>query len=186
MSAEHTPEHRNEPERSSAELEAAAKEQLEQLRHHETNENETADRRAEVAREAIHRVEHHQTHEQPPVAETRKHHVQHILDPKQNYAHTLASVQRRLKPASKAFSKVIHAPIVEATSDALERTVARPSVTTGAGWTAFIVGLIFYLTARHYGYTLSGSELLISFLIGGVAGLAIEWLWRMLFGHHRH
>jgi hypothetical protein len=58
--------------------------------------------------------------------------------------------------------------------------VARPSVAAGATWTALIVGAVFYFTARHYGYMLSGSELLFSFVAGAVIGLAVEGLWRSL------
>lgn len=188
MSAEHTPEHRGGPEQSSAELETAAREQLENLRHHEAQEADNPDRRAEAAREVIHRQEQQPAPEQPPAAEThhKPRHLQHILDPRLNYAHTLASLQRRLKPAQRAFSKVIHAPVVERTSEALEKTVARPSVTAGAGWTAFVVGLIFYLTARRYGYSLSGSEIVLSFFVGGLLGFVLEWLWRNVFHRHHH
>jgi hypothetical protein len=185
MSAEHQPERRGGAEQSSAELESAAQERLEQLRQPESQEAADPDRRAEAAREVIHKVEHKPAPE-PAAAETHKAHpVSRILNPQLNYAHTLASVQHRLKPAQRAFSKVIHAPIVETTSEALERTVARPSVTAGAGWTGLVVGLIFYLTARHYGYRLSGSEIILSFLIGGLVGLLLEWLWRNVF-HRRH
>jgi hypothetical protein len=186
VSVEHTPEHRGGPEQSSAELETAARERLEQLKHHESAETDDSGRRAEAAREVIHRQEQQPKHEQTPAAETHKQHPVHrILNPQLNYAHTLASLQRRLKPAQRTFSKVIHTPVVERTSEALEKTVARPSVTAGAGWTAFAVGLVFYLTARRYGYTLSGSEMIASFFVGGLLGLVLEWLWRGL-RHRRH
>jgi hypothetical protein len=183
MSQEHQPEHLRGPEHSSAELEAAARERMDQLRHHENKEADNPDRRAEAAREVIHRQEQAPRPEQPPAAETHKPHHR-LLNPHLNYAHTLTSLQHRLKPAARTFSKVIHAPIVERTSDALENTVARPSVAAGAGWTAFIVGAIFYFTARHYGWALSGSEMILSFIVGGLLGLLIEFIWRSLFRRH--
>ena len=186
MSAEHQPEHQRGAEHSSAELEAAARERMEQLRQPEATPEDSPDRRAEAAREVIHKQEHQQpAPEQPPAAE--KHHQPHhrLLNPVLNYAHTMASMQRHLKPASRAFSKVIHAPIVERTSEALEKTVARPSVMAGAGWTAVIVGSIFYLTARRYGYVLSGSEMFVAFVVGGLLGLLIEFIGRSLFRRHR-
>ncbi len=60
----------------------------------------------------------------------------------------------------------------------MEKTVARPSLMLGTTWTALIVGSIFYLTARHYGFTLSGSELLFSFVVGALLGLVLEGLWQ--------
>ena len=97
-----------------------------------------------------------------------------------NYTDTLASVQRRLSPTSRRFSKAIHAPIVEKTSAVLEKTVMRPSVTLGATWTALIVGLIFYWTARHYGFKLSGSEMILALVVGGLIGAGIEWCGHLL------
>ncbi len=106
--------------------------------------------------------------------------IHQVLNHRLNYAQTLASVQRKLNPISRNFSQVIHTPVVEKTSEALESTVARPSVLLGSTWTALIVGTIFYLTARHYGYTLSGSELLFSFVVGALLGLVLEGAWHSL------
>ena len=58
----------------------------------------------------------------------------------------------------------------------LEKTVMRPSVTLGATWTALIVGVVFYWTARHYGFRLSGSEMILALIVGGLLGAGLEWL----------
>jgi hypothetical protein len=92
----------------------------------------------------------------------------------------MAHLRRRLKPANRAFSQVIHTPVIEATSETLENTVARPSVLLGTVWTALIVGGIFYLTARFFGYSLSGSELLFSFIVGGLLGIVGEGVVRAI------
>jgi len=96
------------------------------------------------------------------------------LDPKQAYTDTMASIQRHLSSPSKTFSKVIHSPAVEKTSEAVGQTVLRPSVTLGASSTALLVGAFTYWLAKHYGYAISGSTILLSLLVGGVAGLMIE------------
>ena len=93
------------------------------------------------------------------------------------YNETLTSLQNKMTPGDKAFSKVIHNPVVENTSEALENTIMRPSVVMGTTWTAFIVGLIFYLTARYYGFKLSGSEMLLALVGGAALGLLIEGIW---------
>jgi hypothetical protein len=94
-----------------------------------------------------------------------------------NYSDTLGSVQNRLSPGSRTFSKIIHAPAVEHSSELLERTIMRPSVVMGTTWTAFIVGLIFYLTARYYGFKLSGGEMLLALFGGALLGLTLEGIW---------
>ncbi len=182
MSAEHHTQHHERSEQATAELEAARTEKLEDLRGNLETASETdpAHQRAEAAREVIHQQD--QAPEPAPAVETesRPFSLRPILNHKLNYAQTLASVQRKLTPLSRSFSRVIHTPIVEKTSEALENTVARPSVIFGATWTALIVGGIFYFTARMYGYALSGSELLFSFVVGAVLGLVLEGVWRVL------
>jgi hypothetical protein len=183
MSQEHQPQHHERNEQAAHELESAAREQMERLRHHENSPEHDQERRAEAAREAIHHQE--QAPEPQPAPETENHapdsHRQ--LLPKLNFQDTMRSMQRHLSPASRTFSKIIHTPAVEKTSEALEQTVSRPSVTLGATWTALIVGGLAYLVARHYGYHLSGSELLFSFLVGGIIGILGEGLFRAFKRH---
>jgi hypothetical protein len=136
--------------------------------------------RAEAAREIINYQEHAPETDPEPTPEPSAPKVRvPFIDHKLNYADTMRSVQKRLSPASRTFSKVIHAPIIEKTSEVLENTVARPSVTLGTTLTALLVGSVFYLTAYHFGYMLSGSELLFSFIVGALIGIVIEGLWRV-------
>jgi hypothetical protein len=165
---------------SSPDLETARAEKLAELNEaFKTAETaESNEKRADKAREVIHQ----QTEQAPPPAEAaapapaRPAYLNHRL----NYHQTLASMQRKLPELSQAVSRIIHAPAVEKASEVLESTVARPSVLLGSTWTALIVGTIFYLVARHYGYALSGSELLFSFVVGALLGLAGEGLWLLL------
>jgi hypothetical protein len=186
MSVEHQPKPTESNERATAELEAARAEKYKELRQNlETSAEDDPDRRAEAARKArdvINKKPETAPEPEPaPAAEKPKGTITiPFINHQLNYAQTLASIQRKLSPASRTFSKVIHTPAVEKTSEALEKTVARPSVTLGASWTALIVGGIFYLTARTYGYQLSGSELLFSFIVGAVLGLVLEGLWRLI------
>jgi hypothetical protein len=89
-------------------------------------------------------------------------------------------MQRKLPTLSRYLSQIIHSPALEKTGEILETTIARPSVLLGSTWTALVVGTIFYVTARRYGYALSGSELLFSLIVGGLLGLAGERLWRLI------
>jgi len=156
----------------SAELEAMATERREQLAEGKSEQAPDDQERAERARETI---RHHE--DQPAQAEythTPAAHRPLLLDKALNYKQTLASLQRQLSPASRRFSKVIHQPAIEKTSEVLEQTVLRPSIALGATTTAFIVGAFFYLTARHYGFALSGTEIVLSLVVGAMIGLAIE------------
>jgi hypothetical protein len=178
MSVEHHPESVERTEQATAELEAARAERLAELRQSAETDADSPEQRAEAAREAI---AGHEQAPTPDAAETHPRPAQRPhFDPKLSYRQTMASLRRQLGPVSRRFSQVIHTPIIEKTSEKLENTIARPSVVFGATWTAVIVGGIFYFTARSYGYPLSGSELLFSFLIGGLLGVVIEGLWRAI------
>ncbi len=181
MSVEHQPKPGQNHERDhQAELASMAKEQLERQSVSPEAAAEHAEQRAEAAREVINQPEPEQQtpaqEQEAAPAPTFAARIDHAL----NYSQTMASLQRKLTPASRAFSKVIHIPVVEKTSEALEQTVMRPSVVAGATWSAFITGLVFYVVARLYGWTLSGTEMLVALVAGGILGIALEGLARLL------
>lgn len=166
--------HEHEPKgpEQSAEIAEAAGEALKRIEHTAEVVGENAAEKIEAAREIIEK----QAEAPAPAAEkevTKKHHPTR-LDKKATYWQTVHAMQRRLKPASRKFSKIIHNPSIEQASEFVGKTVMRPSVTLGATSTALIVGAFFYLTARRYGYVLSGSEVLLSLLVGGLLGVIIE------------
>lgn len=160
----------------AAELEQMAEKQLENFEHH--SPEQAQEKKAEHARQAVERAPEpgHKASEQAPrhtAPPTR-------LDKMVAYRHTLKSLQKHLKPASRRFSKFIHTPVVEKASEVLENTVMRPSVTLGASLTALVVGGFFYFAARNYGFTLSGSEFIFSMLIGAILGGFTEVIWRLV------
>lgn len=87
--------------------------------------------------------------------------------------------QNMSKP-ERTFSKVIHQPLVEKTSEALGKTVARPSGVIGATVAAFIGLLSIYSIAKFAGFELSGSEMPILLLIGFGIGLLCEWSFKTI------
>lgn len=179
MSERHhdTPEHSKSPEHS-AELAEAAGEALKRIEHTAEVVGENAAEKLVAAREAIEK----QAEAPVPTAEkeaTKKHHPTR-LDKKSSYWQTVHAMQRRLKPASREFSKFIHNPSVEQASDVVGKTVLRPSVALGATSTALIVGAFFYFTARQYGFLLSGSEFIVSMLVGGILGTILEFSFKAI------
>ena len=132
----------------------------------------------EQAREKLHSVE-------LPAKRTEQapHTAPSTWERLREYRHTLISLQHRLKPSQRRFSRFIHAPAVEKISEKLESTVARPSITLGATLTAALVGGFFYITARRSGFALSGSEFIASLIIGGLIGLSLEFISKSLRRH---
>lgn len=172
----------------------------EQLPSIDTTELEQRPRSAEQSQEALERPEQRQerletareaVQKQPERASTPTEREAAPtnpvtrLDRAMNYKHTIKSLQRQLSPASRTFSKMIHAPVIEKASEVTARTVFRPSVTLGASLVALLVGGITFFTAKNYGFALSGSEFLLSLLVGGVIGVGLEGVGKLLRRRHR-
>ena len=162
-----------------AEIERAAAERLKQLER-SPEQHESKEASVEAAREQLVHIEAAPSHtEVTPVAEPSA--PRAILSKSANYRQTMVTLRHRLGPTSRSFSKLIHTPIVEKTSAVIGSTVLRPSVSLGATTTAvFLTGFI-YLYARHYGFLLRGSEIWITLILGGVLGLFIEAVYKLLF-----
>ena len=95
---------------------------------------------------------------------------------------TMESVQQQLSPAERAFSKIIHNPVIESISNAASKTVARPNAILAGSITACIVVLAVYLIARQYGYALSGAETIFAFAFGWIVGIVYDFLKAMITG----
>lgn len=100
-----------------------------------------------------------------------------------SYRKTMRSMQSQLSTPSRAFSKVIHNPVVEKTSDIVGNTVARPNLII-AGAIGAIASIVVYLLAKNYGYLLTGSETIVLFITGWVVGAVIEYA-RVGFGNRK-
>jgi len=89
---------------------------------------------------------------------------------------TLAHVQAELPPTERAFSKVIHNPAVEKTSEVVGSTIARPNAILSGAVVAFFAVLAVYLIAKNLGYVLSGFETIAAFIVGWVIGVVYDYL----------
>lgn len=92
----------------------------------------------------------------------------------QTFEKTLSSVRRKLNPAEKQFSRIIHNQAVEKTSDLAAKTVARPTGILFGGIFAFLGSSAAYLLARHLGGELRLGIFAATFLGGYLAGLLVE------------
>lgn len=101
-------------------------------------------------------------------------------DKEQSFNATMREVRTQMSPMNRAFSKIIHQPAIEKTSEFIGNTIARPNAILSGSLTAFLFTASFYLIARFNGYPLSGSETIASFVVGWCVGLIIDYI-RLLF-----
>ncbi len=112
----------------------------------------------------------------------QRHGVVNKKQKKASYKQHMSKLQAELPPSQRAFSKVIHNPIVEKTSDVVGGTIARPNAILSGAVVAFIAVLAVYLIAKHYGYVLSGFETIGAFIVGWVLGLLYDFFKVMITG----
>lgn len=94
------------------------------------------------------------------------------------YQRTLSRTRRQMSAPSRTFSKIVHQPAVEAVSDTMATTVARPSGILAGGITAFIGSSLFLWISRHYGYEYNFLLFSLLFIGGFFIGLIIELVLR--------
>lgn len=112
----------------------------------------------------------------------RRHGVVSKKERTASYKHHMKQLQSELKPTQRAFSKFIHNPVIEKTSDAVGNTIARPNAILAGAVVAFFLVLAVYLVAKHYGYVLSGFETIGAFIVGWVLGLLYDFFKVMITG----
>lgn len=115
-------------------------------------------------------------------AASRRHGVVSKKEQKASYTHHMKKLQEELPPVQRGFSKLIHNAAVEKTSEAVGSTIARPNAILAGAVVAFFAVLIVYLTAKHYGYVLSGFETIGAFIVGWVFGVLYDFFRVMITG----
>ena len=115
-------------------------------------------------------------------AASRRHGVVSKKEQKASYAHHMKKLQEELPPVQRGFSKLIHNAVVEKTSEAVGSTIARPNAILAGAIVAFFAVLVVYLTAKHYGYVLSGFETIGAFIVGWVFGVLYDFFRVMITG----
>lgn len=117
-----------------------------------------------------------------PLEKRRDTPAQRRAKAKASYKKTMKETQAHMKPAERTFSKVIHNPAVEKTSEAVGSTVARPNAILAGSVSAFLLTLGVYVLAKYYGYPLSGFETIAAFVLGWAIGLLFDYLRVMITG----
>jgi hypothetical protein len=98
----------------------------------------------------------------------------------QTWNRSMTRVRKHLSTPSKAFSKVIHQPVVDSVSRVSEKTVARPSGFLMGSIFAFLGSSVFLWVSRHYGFTYNYLLFFLFFIVGFAVGLLVEALLRVL------
>ncbi len=122
------------------------------------------------------------TKEVAPAEKRRDTPAQRRARAKASYKKTMKETQDHMKPAERTFSKVIHNPAVEKTSEVAGATVARPNAILAGSVSAFLLTLGLYMFAKYYGYPLKGSETIAAFVLGWIIGLLFDYLRVMITG----
>ena len=87
----------------------------------------------------------------------------------------METVQAEMPAPQRAFSKLIHLPIVEKTSEFVGSTIARPNAILSGAVVAFFLVLAVYIIAKNLGYVLSGFETIGAFIVGWVLGILYDY-----------
>ena len=111
-------------------------------------------------------VENETSHSSAPVASK--------ASLKQSFGKTMTRVRSELSPQERVFSKFIHLPGIEKASDIVASTVARPDAIVSGSVCALIITGGLYITARYFGFSLSGSETMAAFVIGWLIGILFD------------
>jgi hypothetical protein len=96
------------------------------------------------------------------------------------YQRVLKRARRHLSPYSRTMSKVMHQPAIDTASEALGKTVGRPSGLIGGGLVAFLGTSAYYYISKHYGYSYNSFIFLALMAIGFVSGWLIEIIYKLL------
>lgn len=189
--------HGNAPETQSPETKELSPEQLESYLKAEASVERAAEKstvengekaekaaRAEALKEAISvergSAEKKKGKEASPAK--RRHGVVSKKEREVSYKHHMKQLQAELSPGQRAFSKFIHNPVIEKTSDAVGSTIARPNAVLSGAVVAFVLVLAVYVISKFYGYTLSGFETIGAFIAGWILGILYDFFKVMITG----
>ena len=100
-----------------------------------------------------------------------------------SYQATMEHIRGEMNSASRTFSKLIHAPAIEKTSELIGSSFARPNAVLAGSSTALVLVTLTYVVARTFGYQLSGFETIGAFILGWTLGIIYDYVRIMAFGH---
>ena len=100
----------------------------------------------------------------------------------ESYRRTLSDARTDLTPTQRIGSKLLHAPVIDIMGELLTKTIVRPHAILFGAILAFITLLVIYITARHNGYLIQGSEVIVAFAVGWIVGILYDFFYIMITG----
>ena len=98
----------------------------------------------------------------------------------QSYRKTLQHIRSQLNKPQRAFSKVIHQPVIERMSAVGAQTAARPSGILGGATFAFLGSLALLIVSKRLGFSYNYLAFFGLFVGGFGVGLILELLFRIV------
>lgn len=98
------------------------------------------------------------------------------------YKETMTHIRQEMSSPTRAFSKFIHNGGVEKASDAIGKSVARPNAILSGSTSALVLVSLVYITAKIFGYPLSGFETIGAFVFGWIIGIIYDYARTMISG----
>ena len=145
------------------------------------------EKQAQDARHEIEKITTEQEPKKQEKADTAPAHEK-IVDTKvarkKAYESIMHQARSEMSAPSRAFSKVIHNPVIEKTSELAGKTIARPNAILSGAVFAFLLTTLVYLIARLNGYPLTGTETIASFIIGWILGNVYDFVRAAFTGRH--
>lgn len=96
----------------------------------------------------------------------------------QAYKKTLQKAQSHLGASERAFSRILHKPVVHSVSQVASQTVGRPSGVLGGSLFALLGSAVLLYVTKYYGFVYNYTAFLLLFLGGFIIGLLLELIVR--------
>jgi len=93
---------------------------------------------------------------------------------KTTYKRTLRKAQSKLPAPQRVFSKVVHNPVIEKTSDVAAKTVARPGGLLFGGVGAFIGSVVLFYISKRTGFSYNYLFFILVFIGCYLFGIILE------------
>lgn len=150
-------------------------------KEHHSSEREILARAKDLADQAEESVRDRQ----PAPAERRRTGPINKKQLAESFKSQMKHAETEMSTSERVFSRFLHSKPVEKTTDALGSTVARPNAMLSGSIAAFLGVTILYFVAKYYGFQLSGSETILTFIAGWIIGILYDYFSVMIRGHKK-
>lgn len=103
----------------------------------------------------------------------------------ESYTNTMYHIRSALPAPSRVFSKVIHSPLVENTSQIVSKSIGRPTGLLWGGLVSLAASSFSLFFAKRYGFEYNFGILILSFLTGYLVASIIEAIYHGITRNRR-